>query len=338
MIEAGRSSAARPPVIIAHRGASGYRPEHTLAAYALAIDQGADYIEPDLVVTGDGVLVARHDNELSHTTDVADRPEFRQRRTRKCIDGKNVDGWFSEDFSLGELKVLRARERWPDRRPCSAAFDGRFEIPTLQEILALLSSKRPPGNASATRLPCGLYVELKHPSYYAGMGFDTARLLLRTLSSDGFPHERERVFIQSFEINVLKQLRRLTTLPLVQLLDVEGSPNGEARARTYRDLMTPAGLAEIATYADAIGPAKDLVAPRLANHGLDMAATLLNDAHRLGLLVHAWTFRLEDDPADQASAGHLVAEVRRYLTSGVDGIFADHPDIAVRARDAWFGG
>jgi glycerophosphoryl diester phosphodiesterase len=358
MIEAVTPSAMRRrPAVIAHRGASGYRPEHTLAAYALAIDQGADFIEPDLVVTRDGVLVARHENELSRTTDVAERPEFCTRRTRKLVDGKSVEGWFSEDFSLDELKALRAREPSPDSRPCSAAFDGCFEIPTLQEIVDLLSTGERRSDAAATtsapaRLRCGLYMELKHPTFYVAQGFHTAPLLVETLRSNGLAHERERVFIQSFEIGTLKQLRRLTDLPLVQLLDVAGGPYDSEAAgggRTYRDLTTAAGLAGIATYADAIGPAKALVAPRSADGGVDQSAALLEDAQRLGLLVHVWTFRLEDGPRRahrlirqpmdrEAAEKDLADELRRYLATGLDGLFTDNPDVAVRTRTAIFGG
>ena len=307
-------------------------------------------------MTRDGVLVARHENELSRTTDVAERPEFCTRRTRKLVDGKSVEGWFSEDFSLGELKTLRAREPSPDSRPCSAAFDGCFEIPTLQEIVDLLSAGEGRSDAAVTanapaRLRCGLYAELKHPTFYAAQGFDTAPLLVETLRSNGLAHERERVFIQSFEISTLKQLRRLTDLPLVQLLDVAGGPydsEAEGGRRTYRDLTTATGLADIATYADAIGPAKTLVAPRSAD-GVAQPAALLEDAHRLGLLVHAWTFRVEDGPRRahrlirqpmdrEAAEKDLADELRRYLATGLDGLFTDYPDVAVRTRTAIFGG
>ena len=353
MIETGASATRRRPVVIAHRGASGYRPEHTLAAYALAIDQGADFIEPDLVVTRDGVLVARHENELSRTTDVAECPEFRPRRTRKLVDGNSVEGWFSEDFSLGELKTLRAREPSPGSRPCSAAFDRCFDIPTLQEIIDLLSAGQErcdaaaTVNASPTRLRCGLYAELKHPAFYVAQGFDTARLLVETLRSNGLAHERERVFIQSFEIRTLETLRRLTDLPLVQLIDATGAAYDSEAAGgvgTYRDLTTAAGLAGVATYADVIGPAKALVAPRSADGGIDQPAALLEDAHRLSLLVHAWTFRMEDpgpaehptrQPSDRDTAEkNLAAEIGRYLATGLDGLFTDNPDVAVRARAA----
>ncbi len=352
--EAGETTAAeRRPLVIAHRGASGYLPEHTLAAYALAIDQGADFIEPDLVVTRDGILVARHENELSGSTDVAQHSEFRRRRTRKVIDGKSVEGWFSEDFALSELKTLRAREPRSGLRPRSAAFDGCFQIPTLQEIIDLLTSGdgqaalSPSQNHPAGRLRCGIYPELKHSAYYSAIGIDIGRLLLETLRSSGLPKQRAYVFIQSFEMSALKELRRLTDLPLVQLLDVEGRSYDIELAgdtRTYRDLITPQGLSEIGGYADAIGPAKDLVLPRSADGTCDRPSTLLDDAHRAGLLVHAWTFRIEDElyPAHlgnqssqrNASANVLAGEIGRFLAAGLDGLFTDNPDVGVRMRDA----
>jgi glycerophosphoryl diester phosphodiesterase len=352
MTEGGVSSAReRQPTVIAHRGASAYRPEHTLGAYALAIDQGADFIEPDLVVSRDGVLVVRHENELSRSTDIADRPEYRRRRTRKCIDGKSVEGWFADDFWLSELKTLRAREPFPEIRPGSATFNDCFPIPTLQEVLDLLIVEDDHGDAARTgigssrRLRCGLYAELKHPTFFAARGFDVVQLLLDTLRSRGIAQERNRIFLQSFETGVLKRLRRLTDLPLVQLLDVEGRPYDSelSGGKTYRELTTPAGLADVATYADAIGPAKALVDPRGAS-GIDRSPALLEDAHRLGLLVHAWTFRAGGGPwsADrpgpelsrqEAAEGDLADEIKRYLASGLDGLFTDNPDVAVRTRD-----
>ena len=333
-------------------------PEHTLAAYALAMKQGADFIEPDLVITRDGVLVARHENELSSTTDVSERAEFGTRRTRKRIDGKTVEGWFSEDFTLAELKTLRTCEPLPGMRPGSAKFDGCFEIPTLQETIDLLAAgdrrhgaSMPPDVSAATQ-HIGLYPELKHSTYYSAIGFDTLRLLLETLESSGLSGYRDRVFIQSFETSTLKELRRMTDLPLVQLLDTMGRPRDLELAgdrRTYRDLAMPAGLAEIATYADAIGPAKDLVVPRSVDGFLDQPSDLVEEAHRVELLVHAWTFRSEDAflPGDfrgdrqQPSPGDAVAkgpegEIAHFLAAGLDGVFTDNPDIGVRARDAFF--
>ncbi|MFO1154472.1 MAG: glycerophosphodiester phosphodiesterase family protein [Rhodospirillales bacterium] len=346
--ESAVSERQEPATIIAHRGASAYRPEHTLAAYDLAIEQGADFIEPDLVLTRDGVLVARHENELSLTTDVALHPEYGARRTCKRIDGKYVEGWFTEDFLLAELKSLRTLEPFPRVRPQSTAFNNCFEIPTLEEILHLLivdtdcNSQMTNHEPDSIILRCGLYPELKHPTFYAEMGFDMARLLLDTLRVYGVVHERERIFIQCFEVDTLKQLRRSTDIPLVQLIDTKGSPYDSelSGGHTYREMMMPRGLAEIATYADAIGPAKEFVAPALVGDA-DRSPALLEEAHRLGLLVHAWTFRAEpwmgsvDGEMRIASQEHpFTDELRRYLLAGLDGLFTDNPDIAVRTRDA----
>jgi glycerophosphoryl diester phosphodiesterase len=334
---------ARPPapVVIGHRGASGYRPEHTLASYELAIEQGADYIEPDLVSTKDRVLVARHENEISQTTDVAGRPEFASRRATKVIDGVSVTGWFAEDFTLAELKTLRCKERIPDLRPQNTAYDGRYQIPTLQEVIDLV--KRRPGGRQV-----GIYPETKHPTYFDSLGLSLEEPLVETLHKNGFRDRDSRVFVQSFEVGNLKQLRRLTKLPLVQLLGDRGRPYDfavENDLRTYADMATPAGLAEIATYADAIGPSKNLIVPRDGANNLLAPTKLVADAHAAGLLVHAWTFRSENfflasghrrgDPAAAAyprQVGDVAAEYALFLGLGLDGLFSDSPDAAVAAR------
>ena len=285
------------PIVIAHRGASGYRPEHTLAAYELGARMGADYIEPDLVSTKDGVLVARHENEISGTTDVAERSEFAGRRTTKTIDGAPLTGWFTEDFTLAELKTLRAKERIPDVRPANAAYDGRFEIPTLGEVIEL-----------AERLGVGVYPETKHPSYFRGIGLPLEPPLLDAL--DGV----ERVFIQSFEAD---SLRRMPGFPRVQLL------------------TAPADLDAIATYADAVGPRKSLIVPRDDDGRSLPPTTFVEDAHRAGLLVHSYTFRSEDAflPLElRTRSDGPLAEYDQFLALGVDGLFSDNPDTAVEAR------
>ncbi|MDA0636856.1 glycerophosphodiester phosphodiesterase family protein, partial [Nonomuraea sp. MCN248] len=232
---------ARPPLVIGHRGASAHRPEHTLLSYEAAIAMGADYIEPDLVPTRDGVLVARHENEISQTTDVAERAEFAGRRATKTIDGREVTGWFTEDFTLAELKTLRARERVPELRPDNTAFDGLAEIPTFQEVVEL-----------ALRHGVGVYPETKHPTYFDSIGLSLEEPLLETL-------ERNRVreaYIQSFETANLRELAGRTRLPLIQLISASGAPYDLVAAgdgRTYDDLVTPAGLREVARYADGIG-------------------------------------------------------------------------------------
>ena len=283
----------RTPIVIAHRGASGYRPEHTLAAYELAVEMGADFIEPDLVSTRDGVLIARHENEISETTDVADHPEFASFRTTKRIDGVEVTGWFTEDFTLAEITTLRARERLPLR---SQEFNGRFPVATFAEVMDL--ARR--ASADLGR-PVGVYPETKHPTYFRSIGLPLEEPLLLALERDRDRRRSTPVFIQSFEAGNLRELRKQTDLPLIQLLDTEGHPWD---------------LGGIATYADGIGPNKRL---------LDPPGSLVEDAHRAGLLVHPWTFR-EGDPE---------REYHRFFSLGVDGIFSDFPDDAVRARGSW---
>ena len=343
---------AAQPIVIAHRGASGSIPEHTLAAYFLAIEQGADYIEPDLVATRDGILVARHENEIGGTTDVALHPEFAGRRVRKRIDGTALTGWFTEDFTLAELKTLRARERIPELRPANARFDGQFEVPTFAEILTLaqaLDAER----AAAARArglappaPIGVYPETKHPSYFDGLGLALEAPLLACLQEHGYARQDAPVFIQSFEVGNLQALRNATELPIVQLIELEGSPydlSASGDPRTYRALITPEGLASIARYADAIGVAKLLVIPRGEDGSLARATSLVRDAHAAGLAVHAWTFRAENhflppplrSGEDPAQLGDVEAEVQAYLRAGIDGLFIDQPVLGVRARAAY---
>lgn len=321
--------AAAAPLIIAHRGASGERPEHTLAAYALAIEQGADFIEPDLVATKDGVLVARHENEISGTTDVAAHPEFASRRTTRTIDGARVEGWFTEDFTLAELKTLRTRERLPQLRPANAAYDGREPVPTLDEVLALV-------RRSGRRV--GVYPEIKHGRYFAARGLAIEPRLLATLRRHGYSRRTDPVFIQSFEVGNLVALRRRTKLRLVQLIGDEGGP-ADRPGVAYRTMITPAGLRAIARYADGVGLAKALIVPRLADGRSAPPTTVVTDAHAAGLQVHAWTFRAENFflPAElkrggPTERGDMAAEVRRFVQLGVDGIFTDHPAEAVAAR------
>jgi len=283
------------PIVIAHRGASAHRPEHTLAAYELAIELGADFIEPDVVSTRDGRLVARHENEISGTTDVASRPEFAGRRTVKEVDGRAKDGWFTEDFTLAELRTLRARERLPELR--ETGFDGRFRIPELDEVIEL-----------AARAGVGVYPETKHPTYFAGLGLALEPPLLAALEGFGGP-----VFIQSFEAGNLRALRELTDHPLVRLT---AGPAPD--------------VAEIAAYADAIGPHKDQVIPRGEDGALGEPTALVDEAHAAGLLVHPWTFRPEPQFVPAGLDGG--AELDRFLALGVDGVFADDPGAAVAAR------
>jgi glycerophosphoryl diester phosphodiesterase len=325
------------PIVIGHRGASAYRPEHTIAAYELAIAMGADYIEPDLVSTKDGVLVARHENDITETTDVADRAEFAGRKTTKDIDGTSHTGWFTEDFTLAELKTLRAKERLPEVRPSNTAFDGLYEIPTLQEVIDL-----------AKREGVGIYPETKHPSYFDAQGLSLEEPLLGTLRRNGLDGRGAKVFIQSFETANLKELDDHTKLPLVQLIDSEGAPADLVAAgdpRTYDDLVTREGLDGISEYADGIGPAKTRIVPWDADDRLGEPTTLVADAHARGLLVHPFTFRPENqflpadfrrgDPASPqypAARGDQPAELALFYRLGVDGLFADNPDTAVAVR------
>jgi len=307
-----RAPGARP-LVIAHRGASGYRPEHTLESYRVAIALGADYVEPDLVVTADGVLVARHENEIGATTDVATHPRFANRRTTKAVAGRQVTGWFVEDFSLAELKLLRARERLPHLRAHNRAYDGRFDVPTFDEIVDLvLAESRRQGRL------IGVYPEIKQPSHFAALGLRHEGPLLVSLRRAG---AQLPAYIQSFDAGALRALASKTTSPLVQLV---GSDD---------DLLTPRGLREVSTYAQVLGPRKDLVGAR---NGAGRPGHLVERAHEAGLAVHVWTFRNEDAflaPAHRrgpevAAFGDPLSEYATFLGLGVDGVFTDHPDTA----------
>jgi glycerophosphoryl diester phosphodiesterase len=298
-------------IVIAHRGASGERPEHTLESYRLAIEQGADFIEPDLVMTRDGILVARHENEIGATTDVGDHPEFAARHRTQVIDGETMTGWFTEDFTLAEIKTLRARERLPELRPQNSAYDGRFSVPTFDEIMELAAA------VNAGRQPeafIGVYPETKHPAHFTAIGLPQEAAVLDSLDRHGYGDLGTSVFIQSFDPNNLRLLRGLTDLPLVQLLE-----HGVG------------DLDEVAMYADAIGIHKPLA-----------SADCVREAHAAGLKVHVWTFRAENEflPPDLRSAGgpgahgDLGLEIDRYLERGIDGFFTDFPALGVRALAA----
>jgi glycerophosphoryl diester phosphodiesterase len=332
--------------VIAHRGASAHLPEHTLAAYARAIADGADFIEPDLVMSGDGVLLARHENEIGSTTDVADHAEFAARRTRKTIDGERVDGWFSEDFSLAELQTLRARERLPQLR--GTRHDGEFALATLDEVIALLAAE----SAARGRI-VGLIPELKHGTYFRRLGLPMEDKLLATLAAHAYTR-RAPVEIQSFEVGNLKYLRgRLAAgvhghVRLLQLLgDADAQPYDVAAAGgrlDYAQMMTPAGLRTIAAYADAIGPSLRAIIPLTSDHRLGTPTSLVRDAHAAGLEVHPYTFRPENaflprelwqggDPHDFNEAGS-IAEIRAYLGTGIDAFFTDAPALGRKALES----
>jgi glycerophosphoryl diester phosphodiesterase len=349
MMESSLGAAARP-FVIAHRGASGYVPEHTLAGYFIAIQQGADYVEPDLVISSDGALLARHENEIGGTTDVGAHAEFAARKATKSIDGEPVTGWFSEDFTLAELKTLRARERLPALR--STRYDGVFSIPTFDEVLDLVAAadcqpaadERVKGRTPPPRL--GVYPETKHPSYFAKLGLSFDERMLEALGRHGYGKRSDPICIQSFEVANLKALRRRTDLPLVQLVSPTGQPFDFTMAgdqRSYLDLMNDAGLREIATYADAIGPHKGMVVMYGPETATDTG--LARRARAAGLGIHVWTLRAENEflPVDLRSAGgvaapgNLNAEIQALLDAGITGFFSDQPDLAVRARDEWWG-
>jgi glycerophosphoryl diester phosphodiesterase len=312
-------------LVIAHRGASGYRPEHTAAAYRLAAAQGADYLEPDLVATLDGVLVCRHENEISGTTDVAEHPVFADRRITKIVDGTAVTGWFVEDFTYAELRTLRARERMPALRSDNTAYDGLDEIPTFDMVVALARQE-----SARLGRPIGVIPEIKHPAYFRRLGLPleellTERILRLRLRSD-------EIMVQSFEPTSLRRLSVMSRVPLVQLVDSAGAPNDFLRTgdgRSYTDLIRPGGLREISTYAQVLAPHKDLVIPRTAEGCLGEPTCLVDDAHRAGLGVQLWTFRAER--RFLPTGIDFATELHRFASLGVEGIFSDHPDQAAAA-------
>lgn len=328
------------PLIIGHRGASGYVPEHTLGSYALAVLLGADYIEPDLVMTSDKQLISRHENELSLGTDVSNHPEFASRRRTQTIDGNEVTGWFTEDFTLAELKTLRAVERIPDIRPGNARLDGAFQIATFQEIIDLAKSLQ----VSQNRV-IGLYPEIKHSTHFRTIGLPLEQAVVDILHKNGYQGASAPVYIQSFEINNLKELKNMTQLRLLQLFDSKSmSPYDQVQQGTnltYGAMATPEGLREVATYAYAVGPDKSYIIPRDENNNLGEATSFVADAHAAGLKVHPYTFRAENNflptefqsvDRNPTSIGNFTAEIQAFFDAGVDGLFSDQPDIPARTR------
>jgi len=313
------------PLVIAHRGASGERPEHTLMAYRLAIAQGCDFIEPDLVVTKDGHFVVRHENEIGGTTDVAARPEFAARKTDKVIDGEKLSGWFTEDFTLAELKTLRARERLPQLRPGSAKFDGQDVIPTYQEVIDL-------AKAESRRLGrvIGTYPEMKHPTFFAGIGLPMEQRLADLLKANDLNSRTAPVFVQCFEVAPLKAYGLVGKARRVMLVSQGPAPV---------DVKSAAGIKAIAAFAEGLGPEWPLVIPT-TDGVLGQPTALVGEAHAAGLAVHPWTIRAENaflpkslqrgtSPADH---GDATAVVKALYAAGVDGVFSDFPALAVKAR------
>jgi glycerophosphoryl diester phosphodiesterase len=328
-----------PPAftVIAHRGASGERPEHTRSAYLLAIEQGADFIEPDLVMSKDGVLVVRHENEISETTDVADHPEFAGRKATKTIDGQAVTGWFTEDFTLAELRTLRAKERLPQLR--GTKHDGEDQILTFAEVAAIARE----GTARTGRT-IGVYPELKHPTYFQSLGFDPETALVEALTELGWTGRDAPVFVQCFEVGPLERLNRRIDTPLIQLMGAEGGP-ADHTDRTYARMATAQGLRDVAAYADGVGVEKVMVIPRDAEERSLAPTALVADAHAAGLKVHIWTLRAENVflPLERREGiklrpdylrlhGDLEGEIRAFRAAGVDGVFSDFPGIADSVR------
>ncbi len=332
----------RRPTIYGHRGAAGYRPEHTLASYRVGARLGADYIEPDLVSTKDHVLVARHEPAIGATTDVADHPEFADRRTTKVIDGVTyANDWFTQDFTLAELKTLRAKERLPDLRQRNTIYNGRYTIPTFQEVIDLRDQL-----SRELHRRIGLIPELKHSTYFRSIGLPLEHEFVRILRRNHIADRRGKVSVQSFEIGNLKKLNRLLPgVPLVQLFDARDKRPGDVLAAegstTYGEMATPAGLRTVARYADVASPSKDYIVPRDATGRSLAPTTFVDDAHSAGLDVVAYTFRNENaflplelrSSADPAAYGNALAEYERFFALGVDGVFSDNADTAKAARD-----
>ncbi|MFJ6720348.1 glycerophosphodiester phosphodiesterase [Streptomyces sp. NPDC091259] len=330
------------PLIIGHRGSSGYRPEHTLGSYQLALDLGADVIEQDLVPTKDGHLVCRHENEIGGTTDVADHPAFASRRTTKSVDGVSVTGWFTEDFTLAELKTLRAKERIPAVRQRNTLYDGRWDVPTFEEVLRWADQE---GRRRGRRV--WLHCETKHPSYFRALGLGLEEPLARLLRRYGRDGANAPLFLQSFEPSSIRRLSRLVSAPRVVLLSAAGTRPWDFELakdpRTVADLVTPEGLKWIAGFAQGIGPTLDLIVPRDADGKLGTPTTLVRDAHARRLVLHPYTARNENTflpaeyrkGADPTAYGDAFGAFRRYFELGVDGIFTDNPDTGLLAAEAF---
>lgn len=325
------------PLVIAHRGASGYRPEHTLAAYELAVEMGADYIEPDLVMTRDGVLVDRHEPEISGTTDVADHPEFADRKTTKQVDGEAITGWFVDDFTLAELKTLRAKERLGQLRPESAAYDGQFDVPTFEEVLEL---RKELSRSSGRTI--GVIPEIKHSTYLHDEGFDPEAEITRLIQRHGLNRHNAPVWVQSFELTALKELRGHGYRGRSTFLTTAGGGPYDLRGEgtTYAELTTAESMQGLAEWIDGFGPSKQQIIPWKADGTLGEPTSFVADAHAAGLEVTSWTFRAEntflpvdyrtgDDPGTH---GRIVDELVAHFEAGIDGAFCDQPDVCVAAR------
>ena len=343
---AGKRTPKLPvPAVVAHRGASGYRPEHTFGAYELALDMGADVIEQDLVPTKDGQLVCRHENDITGTTDVADHPEFADRKTTKSVDGVEYTGWFTEDFTLAEIKTLRATERIPTERQQNTLYNGRWEVPTFEEVLRWARTEgRKRGR------PVWLHVETKHPTYFRGLGLGLEKPLVALLRKYGLDGKHAPVFLQSFEPSSIQRLKKQVDTPGVVLLSTPDTQPWDfveaGDPRTVADLITPKGLRWIAGFAQGIGPDLSLVIPRNEDGGLGEPSTLVRDAHAKGLVLHPYTMRNENTflptdfhkGEDPHAYGDAFGAFRAYYETGIDGIFSDNPDTALLAAEDFRAG
>ena len=322
------------PLIVGHRGASGERPESTLLAFRQAIAEGADVIEPDLVLTKDGHLVVRHENDISQTTDVASRPEFAARKATKVIDGQKITGWFTEDFTLAEIKTIRCRERLPQLRPQSAKFDGQEQIATYQQVIDLAKAE-----SARLKRTIGTYPEMKHPTYFAGIGLPVEQRLADILKTNGLDRTDSPVFVQCFEVAPLKTFKTLSNAPRIQLVSRGDGPADDTRVR-YADMISASGLKAMATYATGVGPEWPMVIPTAPDGGLGPATSLVADAHAAGLAVHPWTVRAENTflppklrrGPDPAAHGDVAAVYKALYAAGIDGLFSDFPGLAAKAR------
>ena len=327
------------PTIVGHRGTAGYRPEHTLGSYSLALDMGAHVIEQDLVPTKDGHLVCRHEPDITATTDVSDHPEFAARKTTKVVDGISTTGWFTEDFTLAEIKTLRAKERIPANRQHNTLYDGHFEVPTYEEVLRWADEE-----GRRRGRPVWLYTETKHPTYFRGLGLGLEERFAKLLRRYGRDHEDAPIFLQSFEPSSMRRMADLVSAPRVVLLDAANTTPWDLKVagdtRTVADLVKPEGLRWMASFAQGIGPTLDLIIPKDASGKLLEATTLVRDAHAQGLILHPYTMRNENTflPADfrrgtdPNAYGDAFGAFKTYFETGIDGIFTDNADTGLLAR------
>ncbi|KIF73589.1 glycerophosphodiester phosphodiesterase [Streptomyces sp. 150FB] len=327
------------PTIVGHRGTAGYRPEHTLGSYELALEMGAHVIEQDLVPTKDGHLVCRHEPDITATTDVADHPEFAARRTTKSIDGVSTTGWFTEDFTLAEIKTLRAKERIPANRQRNTLYDGHWQVPTYEEVLRWADDE-----GRRRGKPIWLYTETKHPTYFRSIGLGLEERFAKLLRRYGRDHKDAPIFLQSFEPSSMQRMAHLVSAPRVVLLDAANTTPWDFKVagdtRTVADLVKPAGLKWMASFAQGIGPTLDLIIPKDASGKLTKPTTLVRDAHAQGLILHPYTMRNENTflPADfqrgtdPNAYGDAFGAFKVYFETGIDGIFTDNADTGLLAR------